>query len=164
MTNVLTLRMDTGSQEFFEHMRQTYYPPGRNQIGAHLTLFHTLPDTLEVCSVLREITTTQACFEMNVTGLRSLGRGVAYTCQSPDLLELHGALAGRFAHDLNAQDKQRFKPHVVIQNKATPEVARALLDRLQRNFHALEVQGLGLDLWHYLGGPWELAQSFPFSG
>lgn len=45
MTAILTLHLDPTAQSRFEALRQRHYPPERNQIPAHLTLFHTLPDT-----------------------------------------------------------------------------------------------------------------------
>lgn len=160
---ILTLRMDKGAQSFFDRMRKTHYPAELNQIAAHLTLFHTLPSTQATHDSVHAAVRRQAPFSLAVTGLRPLGRGVAYTIRSPDLLTLHAALSRSFAGDLSAQDKQRFLPHVVIQNKATPERARVLLAELERDFHQLEAQAEGLDLWHYLGGPWRLAESFAFT-
>ncbi len=163
MTNVLTLRLDDDSQAFFEGMRRKHFPPERNQIPAHLTLFHSLPDTEAVSAVLEAVAQREAGFRIAITGLRSLGKGVAYKVASAALLRLHGELVVAFEEHLTAQDRQRFGPHIVIQNKATPEAARALLAELERGFHALEADAVGLDLWHYLGGPWELAATFGFS-
>ncbi len=163
MTNILTLRLDENSQEFFEAMRRKHFPPERNQIPAHLTLFHSLPDTDEIDQVLSTLCSQQASFSISINGLRSLGKGVAYKVSSPPLLSLHQQLAGAFAEHLTPQDRQRFQPHIVIQNKATPEAARTLLAELERTFHALVADAIGLDLWHYLGGPWELAQTCPFT-
>ncbi len=164
MTNILTLEMDEASQAWFEGLRQAHYPGHLNQIAAHLTLFHTLPDTAEVYEVLRVAAEGQARFPMQVTGLRALGRGVAYQVGSRALLDLHADLVEAFREHLSAQDKQRFVPHVVVQNKATPERAKALLAELQAGFQARRVEAVGLQLWHYLGGPWKLAESFSFSG
>ena len=164
MTNVLTLRLDAESQAFFEAMRQKHFPPERNQIPAHLTLFHALPDEEAIGATLAQVCGRTPPFRIGITGLRSLGRGVAYKVASPALLGLHAALAGEFVEHLTPQDRQRFGPHIVVQNKSTPERARLLLAELERTFHALEADALGVDLWHYLGGPWELAATFPFAG
>ena len=161
MTNILTLHLDSDSQAFFESMRQKHFPPERNQIPAHLTLFHSLPNSDAITQALDQATQTPA-FRIAITGLRSLGKGVAYKVASPPLLHLHAGLASAFADHLTPQDTQRFIPHIVIQNKATPEQARKLFAELERTFHALEADATGLDLWHYLGGPWQLAQTFPF--
>ncbi len=154
MTNILTLRIDPASQAHFDRMRQAHYPPALNRIAAHLTLFHSLPDTAEIAAALEEIA-RHPTFSLSVTGVRSLGRGVAYTLSSDVLLLLHTRLTHAFSAHLIPQDRQRFSPHVVIQNKATPEQARTLLVELQQQFQPFEVQAIGLDLWHYLGGPWQ---------
>lgn len=164
MTNVVTLRMDEASQAYFERLRQAHYPAYLNRIGAHLTLFHTLPDTSEVYQALRSAGESQTPFAMQVTGLRMLGRGVAYQLASRELLALHAELSEAFRKHLSAQDKQRFMPHVVVQNKATPERAKVLMAELQAEFQPRRVAAVGLQMWHYLGGPWELAESFGFQG
>ena len=162
MTNVLTLEMDEASQAWFEGLRQVHYPGHLNQIAAHLTLFHTLPDTAEVDEALRAAA-VRAPFAMQGTGLRLLGRGVAFRVGSRALLDLHAELAEAFREDLSPQDKQRFVPHVVVQNKATPERAKLLLAQLQAGFRTRQVEAVGLQLWNYLGGPWKLAERFGFT-
>lgn len=161
-TDILTLRLDERSQQFFERMRQQHYPPALNQIAAHLTLFHTLPESDDVRAAL---TSAAACapFSLKVTGLRSLGRGVAYTLASVELNALHRTLAAAFADELSAQDRQKFQPHVVVQNKATGEQAKYLKAALAAGFSTFWVEAVGLDLWRYLGGPWELREHFPFA-
>ena len=162
MTDILTLQMDQASQAHFEEMRQRYFPPELNLIPAHLTLFHTLPATPNVSQVLGAAAAGVDRFDLKVTGLRSLGRGVAYTLLSPELLALHRSLAGMFTADLSRQDQQKFQPHVVIQNKSTSAAAKELLVGLQAGFRAFQVRAEGLDLWHYRNGPWEHVKSFAF--
>ena len=43
-TLILTLQLDAISNAFYEHLRRKYFPPERNLIAAHVTLFHQLPD------------------------------------------------------------------------------------------------------------------------
>lgn len=163
---ILTLRMDRGSFFRFERLRQTHFPAHRNFIPAHLTLFHHLsgddPGAIaaDIASVLR----TRAPVRLNATGLRFLGRGVAYTFDAPELGALRGELAARWAASLTPQDRQAFRPHVTVQNKADSEVARMLKQRLEAEFQPFEVTGEGLLLWRYLGGPWEPLGDFPFGG
>jgi 2'-5' RNA ligase len=162
MTTILTLHLEPTAQAHFDALRQQHFPPARNQIPAHLTLFHQLPESDETLTILQQSATQQPAFTLQVTGLRSLGRGVAYTLTSPPLLDLHRRLSDCFAPHLIAQDKQRFLPHIVVQNKATSEQARTLLSHLQQNFTAHTIEARGLDLWQYLGGPWQHLRTFPF--
>ncbi len=164
MTNVLTLRLDADSQAHFEGLRRRYFPPERNQIPAHLTLFHALPDGPEIDEVLEREAEGLGTFPLAVTGVRSLGKGVAYKLASSVLGGLHTRLAAEFADHLTAQDRQRLQPHIVVQNKVTPAEARELLARLSAAFEPREVEACGFDLWRYLGGPWEHAATFSFPG
>ena len=51
---------------------------------------------------------------------------------------------------------------MTIQNKARPEVAKALHDRLKADFRPFQAQAVGLDLWRYRGGPWDKLARFGF--
>ena len=94
---ILTLALDERSFAFFAAQRRRYFPPERNLIPAHLTLFHKLPAAHE-----EAIVATLACaaaqlspMTLDVTGLRSLGRGVAYVLSSPALARVRSSRAVR---------------------------------------------------------------------
>lgn len=152
---ILTLRLDAASRARFDALRRAHFPPARNHLSAHVTLFHALPadhaGTLhaDVADAAR-----RPPFDVEVAGLRSLGRGVAYVLRSPALDALRAALAARWAPWLTRQDAQRFSAHVTVQNKVEPAVARALLDQLTAGFRPGTARAEGLDLWRYDGGPW----------
>jgi 2'-5' RNA ligase len=162
---ILTLQMDESSQEHFDRLRELHFPPERNYLRAHLTLFHRLPGEkeAEISAELREICGEHAPLTLAATGLRFLGRGVAYELSSPRLSALRRELLRSWDSWLGAQDRQGFKPHVTVQNKVSPEQARLLHQELQATFTPFEVAGLGLSLWRYLGGPWEPAATYLFS-
>lgn len=164
MTHVLTLRLDADSQRSFDALRRRFFPPERNHIAAHVTLFHALPDEAWIEDRLAAAAAGTERFPVSVTGVRSLGKGVAYRLAAAELQALQGDLAAAFAAELSPQDRQRFSPHVVVQNKVTSEAARALLAELEGSFTPWAVRAEGLDLWRYLGGPWEHARTFPFYG
>jgi 2'-5' RNA ligase len=162
---VLTLAFDAPSFERFDALRREHFPPGRNIVPAHLTLFHALPGAEEP-AILADLAAVcqgrEAPLHLAVTGLRFLGKGVAYVLASPELVTLRADLAGRWAAWLTPQDRQPFRPHVTVQNKAAPEAARALHERLSASFVPFEVATAGLLLWRYLGGPWEEVARVPF--
>ncbi|WP_207479326.1 2'-5' RNA ligase family protein [Arenibaculum pallidiluteum] len=162
---IVTLALDSGSQAWFEALRRAHFPPERNLIPAHLTLFHHLPGQAEaeVAAVLAGVAGALAPFAMAVTGLQPLGRGVAFTLESPGLQALRKDLAGHWQGWLRAQDRQPFRPHVTVQNKAAPEAAAALLAALRTGFSPRQVRAEGLLLWRYMGGPWQAAGRFPFA-
>ena len=130
-----------------------------------MTLFHALPGEHQdaVRTELAQAAQRPA-FEVAVTGVRSLGRGVAYDLSSPELDALRASLARAWAPWLTPQDRQRHRAHVTVQNKVTPEAARALHARLSASFVPGTVTARGLGLWRYLGGPWEPVAVFPFPG
>jgi 2'-5' RNA ligase len=159
---IVTLAVDAASQARFDRERLRWFPPERNQIAAHLTLFHTLPESSDTETPIDAAASARAAFPMRVAELRSLGRGVAYFLQSQALAGLHSELAHAFAEHLTPQDRQGFRPHVVVQNKASaPEVSEALTT-LRAAFQPFTVTAVGIDLWRYLGGPWQFLRRFEF--
>jgi 2'-5' RNA ligase len=159
---ILTLQLDERSFAFFDRQRRRYFPPERNFIPAHLTLFHALPGE-HLASIQHDVETFisgRTAFTLDVTGLRSLGRGVAYSLESTQLMNLRRQLALAWNDWLKPQDRQNHNPHVTVQNKVDPTAARALLEELRDSFEPFQVEAVGLDLWWYRGGPWEKVRSF----
>ena len=161
---ILTLKMDGPSQDFFHHLREEHFPRERNFIPAHLTLFHKLPGEWEgeIASDLEALCHVQLPFSLTASGLVFMGRGVGYRFDSPELPAVRKGLAGGWWPWLGAQDRQGFRPHVTVQNKVSPEEARALYHDLERSFAPFEVGAEGLLLWRYLGGPWEPVGVYEF--
>ncbi len=160
ITYILTLRLDQESQAFFDALRKKHFPVERNYLRAHLTLFHKLPDSAYTFAVLGEI--AHEPFDLQVTGLRHLGAGVAYQIESDALQHLHQALRAAFARDLIPQDKQRFMPHITVQNKVTAAASKELFKELSESFTPFTARATGMDLWIYRGGPWEHKEGFTF--
>lgn len=162
---VLTLRLDRATQARFDRERSLLFPPGRTAVGAHVTLFHALPGSLRN-DIERELDRHRslAPFSVAVTEPFPLGRGVAYGLRSPELDELHGELQGRWRDALTPQDRQRFRAHVTVQNKVTPELARETLVGLRAAYAPVEATALGLELWRYDGGPWTPLARYDFGG
>ena len=160
---VVSLLLDDEAQGRFDRLRAEHFPPERNHLRAHVTLFHALPG--EHLDAVRADLATAAdrdAFDVAVTGLRFLGRGVAFTLESAELGALSAELAAAWRPWLTPQDRQRHAPHVTVQNKVEPAVARALHDRLLAGFMPHRVRSRGLGLWRYLGGPWEPLEELPF--
>ena len=69
---ILTLALDADSAAFFEGERRRHFPPERNIIPAHLTLFHHLPGDEEqrITAFLAELCAETAPFALSVSGLR----------------------------------------------------------------------------------------------
>ncbi|SFF06995.1 2'-5' RNA ligase superfamily protein [Aureimonas phyllosphaerae] len=161
---ILTLRFDAASFERFDAMRRRYFPPARNMLPAHLTLFHKLPGE-RLPTIHRDLAALAAetqPLQLVAEGIRFLGYGSAYEIRCDALKVVRAQLAERWADDLSRQDASGFSPHVTIQNKAPAREAKALCADLKAAFSPFEAEGTGLLLWHYRGGPWELAGEYGF--
>ncbi|MDP9390002.1 MAG: 2'-5' RNA ligase family protein [Actinomycetota bacterium] len=160
---VVTMLLGHDAQRVFDRLRAEHFPPGRNHLAAHVTLFHALPGgRLAAVSADLRAAAERPAFDVAVTGLRLLGRGVAYTLRSPGLADLREELASPWQPWLTRQDQQRHFPHVTVQNKVEPATARLLHQRLTAAFVPWAAPARGLGLWRYLGGPWEPVAEYLF--
>lgn len=160
---VVTLLLEDDAQARFDRLRAAHFPAARNHLAAHVTLFHALPGEQED-AVAADLAAAAArpAFDVAVTGVRFLGRGVGYTLESAEVADLRAGLVAAWQPWLTAQDRQKHAPHVTVQNKVDPAVARALHARLAAAFTPERVGARGLGLWRYLGGPWEPVARYPF--
>ena len=84
--------------------------------------------------------------------------------QAPGIVAVHSELARAFAADLTPQDKQPYRPHVMVMNKAERDEADHALRAIQAGFAPWAGTGDRLILWRYLGGPWDEVASYPLVG
>jgi 2'-5' RNA ligase len=161
---ILTLKLDAKSFDFFNQLRQQYFPPERNFLPAHITLFHALPNTQleEIRQSLEEYANQTPPLFLTFPKLRFLGRGVAIEVDCPELIQLRQQLVDRWHHHLTRQDQQRYQPHITIQNKVPPDEARQVYEQLAKDWQPRTGCGEALLLWYYRGGPWELIEEFAF--
>lgn len=163
---VITGTMGAADQRYFDALRRAHFPPERNYLSAHITLFHHLPPSLleELAALFRAIAADTPPPRAVVSAVYSLGRGVAFRIDSPDLIAIRARIADRFAALLTPQDQATPRLHVTVQNKVSPAEARALLADLARNFRPRPVEITGIAAYHYRGGPWEAAFARNFRG
>jgi hypothetical protein len=146
---IVTLAFDAASQARFQKARDRWFPPERNVVPAHLTLFHHLPG--DALGLVRD----------RLASVMSLGNGAAFRVEVPGLKGLRGRIGAGF--DLTEQDRAAGgRPHVTVQNKVDREAAREALEALRAGFSPWAAVAEGLDLWCYRGGPWEEAGHFRF--
>jgi len=165
VAGALIVTAEIGPEDFswLETLRRAHYPAERNQVAAHLTIFHALPPSSEselrgrISEIVR-----QRPPEAVIAGLLDLGGGVAFGVVSPALDRIRAELAHDLHGLLGAQDSGGWRPHVTIQNKVAPKTARALKEQLGRGFTPRPLAIAGLGLHRYLGGPWERISAFPF--
>ena len=162
---IMTALFDAQSFDRLDGLRRRHFPSALNRVPAHATLFHHLPgaDLRRIVETARERCAATPPLAFVCAATRSLGRGVALDVDCPGLVALRAQLAAAWRDGLTAQDRQGYRPHVTVQNKASVEEARAVRGALDG---LLPIQGRieGLALWHYRGGPWEEAGRFNFSG
>lgn len=154
---VVTALLGAQDQAWFDRQRDAHFPAERNFLRAHLTMFHHLPPSLK--AEVREqlaVAAREGRPAARIGDLMSLGRGVAYRIDSAELAAVRETLADRWAPLLTPQDASAWRPHVTIQNKVEPVVAKALLTELQTDFRPRPVEIVGYATWWYRGGPWEL--------
>ena len=167
MTGALIITAEIAPHDLarLDQLRRAHYPAERNQVPAHLTMFHALPPSAEA-----EVRSTLARLwcepppRASIEGLMDLGGGVAFRVVSPDLDRIRRQLGEDLHGLLSAQDAGGWRPHVTIQNKVPLREARALLAALERDFHPRPLAISGLGLHRYLGGPWEKLAVCSFRG
>lgn len=161
---ILTARIAEEDIEPFDRLRQAHFPPDRNFLGAHLTMFHRLPGEYRerIGETLAAVAAQAGMVEADVSGLRHLGAGVAFVITSSALQSIRAVLKEEFVTWLGSQDMQKWQPHITIQNKVPRAKADALHRDLSDDFRHYTIQMTGLDLWDYLDGPWQHAAFAPF--
>ena len=152
-------------QAWLDGLRRVHFPPARNQLAAHLTLFHHLPPSLaeELRDRLAILTRGEDGLPAEAAGLMNLGGGTAIRIVCPPLEAIRAELAEAFRGMLVPQDAAGWRPHVTIQNKVTAAEAAALRATLEPGFakpRPLRVAALAA--WWYRGGPWEAMARHPF--
>jgi len=162
---ILTLGLDEKSQDFFDHLRERYFPPKRNFLQAHLTLFHHLPgrERRTIENALAATAVQRVPLSMKATSVKMMGRGVAYQLDSKQLKDIHEKFSLEWKNWLTPQDQQKLWPHVTVQNKVDTAKAKALYNKLSDSFEPFEVKGTGFRLWAYQNGPWEWLADFDFA-
>ena len=158
MAGALIATAEIGPEDFgwLERLRRAHYPVERNQVPVHLTIFHALPPSAEgeLRSRLAKLARRPAP-KARIEGLMDLGGAVAFRIVSSDLDGIRSELGNDLHGLLSAQDMAGWRPHITIQNKVAPKVARALISSLERDFRPRQLAIHGIGLHRYLDGPWE---------
>lgn len=160
---IVTALFGGEDHRYLDGLRREHFPPERNQLSAHLTMFHHLPPSVEeelrarLAQAVR-----QPAPPATLAGVLNLGRGVAFRVHAPALDAMRADLALAFHGMLTPQDTAGWRAHVTIQNKAEPPAAKLLFQQLSASFVPRPVKLAGLAAWYYRGGPWEQIARYPF--
>jgi len=163
---IITAELPPDLLRWADSLRRAHYPPERNHLAAHVTLFHALAPSLqrELPAVLAGIAASYAPPAAKLDGLMNLGTGTALAITSPSMLAIRAELADMFHGALTAQDAHPPRLHITIQNKVAPAAARALQRTLQAGFAVRPFAFKGLGLHRYCNPHWETVGSWPFRG
>jgi hypothetical protein len=162
---IVTATFGDGDNGWLQDLRRTHYPPERNRVPAHLTLFRQLPPSLEpeLGTRLARFAASRSPFA-TVAGVMDLGEGTALRVESEALIRIQSELAEVFHGLLTPQDEAAWRPHVTIQNKVARREARALQQRLRATFRPRPLAIRALAAWRYRDGPWEPIREWVFRG
>lgn len=163
---IVTAQLPSDLYSWATQLRTEHFPPERNFLKAHVTLFHALPFLVEdeVRQVLARIAGENKPVPARLEGVMSLGGGTALKLSSPAMLALREEIADRFTGMLTGQDSHPPRLHITVQNKVAPAAAKALQEWLAPRVEPRAFAFVGLELHAYLGGPWKLMGRWPFRG
>jgi 2'-5' RNA ligase superfamily len=147
-------------------LRTAHFPPERNHLSAHVTLFHALAPSLreELRGMLGQIAAEFKPPPAQLDGVMNLGRGTALAIRSKAMLAIREGIAERFHGALTAQDSHAPRLHITIQNKVEPALAKALQAELAAALTQRRFVFTGLGLHRYCNPHWEAVQIWPFRG
>ena len=163
---LITAQLPPDVLAWADAIRRAHYPPERNRLPAHVTLFHGLPPSAggEIRAALMQAATMYAPPTAQIAGIMPLGGGTAFKIASASLVAIHAELADRFHGILSRQDSHRLIPHITVQNKVPEKEARALQVGLEAAVKPRKFVFPGLALHLYRDGLWEFVQSWRFRG
>lgn len=161
---IVTARLPADLQALADRLRTAHFPPERNFLQAHVTLFHALPGSLldEVRALLARLSSGTAPVPARLDGIMDLGGGTALRIHSPAMQDMRAEVAEHFHGMLTAQDRGNPRLHITVQNKVLRAEARALQAQLAAQVPARDFVFAGFALHHYRGGPWEAAGHWAF--
>lgn len=163
---IVTAELPPDILRWADALRRAYYPPERNRLAAHVTLFHSLAPSLhrELPTVLARMSAECATPAAEIVGLMNLGGGTALAISSPAMLALRDELANTFHGVMTAQDLHPPKLHITIQNKVAPAMARDLQSNMEAGFVPRRFSFMGFGLHRYCNPHWETVGVWPFRG
>jgi hypothetical protein len=155
---IVTAELPVDIYSWANGLRVQHYPPERNKLAAHVTLFHSFAPSLrdELRRVLGRIAGEFAPPEARCEGLMDLGKGTALAIASPGMLAVRAAIADHFHGALTAQD--RHEPRLTVAE------ARALQRALSASLQPRQFRFPALGLHLYRDTHWEALGTWPFRG
>lgn len=163
---IVTAELPRDILAWADGLRRAHYPPERNRLPAHVTLFHSFAPSLreELKGYLPRVAGEHTPPAARILGVMDLGTGTALEIRSAGMLAIRGEIADRFHGTLTAQDLHEPRLHITIQNKAAPAEAKALQRELGGKAAERDFAFAGLGLHLYRNGCWEPLGRWRFRG
>lgn len=160
-TLIITLKIESDAQSFFEEKRKQYFPNYCNYVAAHLTYFHAAPDSSLFVDSLKA-QAPQSAILMEANTIEPFNNGMAYAVKNERLQALHSDLQQQFLKQLSGKDKKIWKPHITVQNKVTEFKAQKSYLELAKNFTPFKFKVEGFNAYVYAKQKWEFIFFIPF--
>lgn len=163
---IVTAELPPDLLAWADGLRRMHYPPERNWLRAHVTLFHAFAPSLreELRGVLARTAAQCAPPAARLEGVMPLGKGTALAISSPGMLAIRERIAEHFHGALTAQDQHDPRLHITIQNKVSEQAARALQSELAATLRPRDFTFRGLGLYLYRGPHWDALGNWAFRG
>ncbi|MEQ1641285.1 MAG: 2'-5' RNA ligase family protein [Novosphingobium sp.] len=147
-------------------LRTEHFPPERNHLKAHVTLFHSFAPSLRdgLPRFLAQLAGEFAAPEGEISGLMDLGGGTALSIRSEEMLAVRLLIADHFRDMLTQQDQGGKRLHITIQNKVDRRAAQALQADLGARLLPRRFVFTGLGLHLYRNPHWEPVGTWKFRG
>jgi hypothetical protein len=163
---IVTAELPGDVHAWADGLRRAHYPPERNKLAAHVTLFHAFAPSLreELHRTLARLAGEYSRPVARIDALMPLGTGTALTIHSPGMLAIRERIADMFHGALTAQDSHVPRLHITIQNKVAPKEAKSLQRELSAVLEPREFTFAGLGLHLYCETHWGSQGSWTFRG
>ena len=163
---ILTADLPPDLHSWATGLRTRFFPPERNYLEAHVTMFHALPAPYhaEIDGLLKRTARYDPDIPARITGISSLGRGTAIAIDSPMLMSVREGIVDSLHDVLTAQDRHKPRFHITVQNKVSSEEAKRVQAILRDQVEPRDFWFPSMTLHRYLGGPWERVKTYRFRG
>lgn len=158
---IVTLKLDSEAQCFFNALREKYYPKYGYFVPAHCTFFHALPNRAAVIELLQS-SAAISHQKISVNRLIHFNNGLAYGLSNETLQSLHANLQQNAVLKLATKDRKLWKPHITIQNKVTAYKATLLYKELSKTFNPFTFTVQGFSCYVYIRRQWQQPFTIPF--
>lgn len=154
---IITALLDRDIEKELTTLREKFFPKEINYLPAHITLFHAAPlELVENLNLIREP------MPMSMREPVFFGRGFGIKVDCPELKAWRRDLL-KLPLEFTPQDENSNQLHVTLQNKTQPDRARKDFEKFKEIWKKFDSQVFGVQIWKYLGGPWELLETKKFS-